>query len=173
MKHHGLSPRHQEVLTCFSCLPRKMIALQGSNHIAEFVLHQLAHKKCCNLIKAAYFVDNPDFDCFKGVAGYHNKEHDDTSQWENKFNTHVSHCKFNSQVRDIDNASFRRAHKNERHVIDEMAKNLTINNPRTFTWDMKHDNHGILVYELAPDEDESVCDHLQNGLYFLSFCPVF
>ena len=38
--------------------------------MSEFVLHDICNPNCFNLQKAAFLVDNPDFDCLKGVAGF-------------------------------------------------------------------------------------------------------
>ena len=62
--------RHYTILNTLSKLPRKMLSLKGQENVTEFVLHELCHKNCFNLDKAAYFVDNPDFDCLKGMAGF-------------------------------------------------------------------------------------------------------
>ena len=59
MGDEALHSQHN-VLNTISRLPRKMLSLKNQENITEFVLHDLCNKKCFNLEKAAYFVDNPD-----------------------------------------------------------------------------------------------------------------
>ena len=52
-------------------LPKRMVPLydlEAIGNIPEFVLHDLCHEDCFNLKKAAFLVDNPDFDSLQGVA---------------------------------------------------------------------------------------------------------
>lgn len=74
MEHTTMSPRHKQVLVCLSCLPHKMLSVHGLSNATEFVLHELCQSSCFNLKKAAYFVDNPDFDRLQGVAGFNKEE---------------------------------------------------------------------------------------------------
>ena len=44
--------------------------------------------------------------------------------------------------------------------------------PKVFHWNMKHDNHGLLIME--DEEDNHVWDdkYLLNSIHLLGFCPV-
>ena len=74
MANHDHLDRRHNVLHHLTHLPRKIVSLNGAENLTEFVLHDLCQSRCFNLPKAAYFVNNPDFNCIKGVAGVHADE---------------------------------------------------------------------------------------------------
>lgn len=174
MKPEKFSSRDQNILFCLSCIPQKMLQLKGSENTTEFVLHELCDFNCFNFSKAAYFVDNPDFNCCKGVAGccaqerYHNPE--DAWKKPEPFTKHMESAAFNRKVRQMSDVSLS-------HKLDEMVKNfsiqLDIKNPEFYTWDLKHDNKGILIFEKNPEGYDEVKHHLPQGLSLLGFCPIF
>ncbi len=176
MKPQAL-PRHLQVLSHLSRLPRKIIALYGSDHMSEFTLHELCHIACFKLEKAAYFVDNPDFDCFQGVAGYDHTEHNDSFVDElnrpQSFCTHLRSCKFNQRVRAIGSISYKRAKRTEADILKVLAPELTIKNPCCYVWPLKHGNYGILIYEKGNSQAEELKEHIENGIHLLSFCSLF
>jgi len=56
----------------------------------------------------------------------------------------------------------------------QVAKGFEFSNPGYYSWDMKHDNHGLLVYEKqAKTGDACLVEHALNGLSLLAFCPIF
>ena len=59
-----------DLLQKLSHLPKKIVALEGLEHTPSFVLHELCNESAFNLSKAAFFIDNPDFNHFKGIAGF-------------------------------------------------------------------------------------------------------
>ena len=72
MKHNP--ERSALVLGNILKIPKKLLSAQHVDNVAEFVLHERSHENCFNLRRAAYFVDNPDFNCLKGIAGFCRKE---------------------------------------------------------------------------------------------------
>lgn len=175
MEHSMLSPRNDTIISCLICLPEKMLAQHNQDNLTEFVLHDLCKKDCFNLQKAAYFVDNPDFDCFKGIAGYKqdevsiNCDHWNTPQ---EFAQCMRQSPFNTNVRDIHHRSVRRNSVDEQKLVNDIAEKLLLQNPRYYSWGMKHDNHGVFIFELNP-ETESFQQQLHKGLSLLGFCPIF
>lgn len=171
MKH---SPNIQ-ILQVVSRLPKNMLKIHGTENVSEFVLHELSGKECFNLSKAAYFVENPAFDCMKGVVGFAQDEAYPISKsiWDEpqRFSEHMQQAVFNQQVR----RSLKRSCKNCAHsdkvVLDELASNLGIDSYNYCTWQMKHDNHGYFLYQVHDDELDP--EMLLNGLHLLSFCPIF
>src|SRR3990167_7100649 len=126
-KHSGASPRHHQVLSSLSRLPRKIVAFHNTNYTAQFVLHEIALRDCFNLGKAAYFVDNPDFDCLRGVAGYDSQDHNGHTSWAlHDFDDHLGSCRFNKKVRCIDQTSYKRAQKDEAALISVLARELSM-----------------------------------------------
>src|SRR5947207_14497437 len=98
MKSENMMYRHAHVIDNLRRLPRKMLSLHGLDNVTEFVLHELCDKHCFNLQKAAYFIDNPDFDCLKGVVGVSHAElHNIVDIWDNPaiFSEHITKSAFN------------------------------------------------------------------------------
>lgn len=174
MEHQTLL-KHNRVLRCLLDIPGRIISLHGNDNITEFVMHDLCHASCLNLSKAAYFVDNPDFDCLKGVAGFDQKSCFPSVGliWQDPkvFSLFMQSFPFNTQVRLIHQASAKKNKHKEQDVINELSEKLQFKNPAYFLWDMKYDNHGILLYE-AKDLDSLVPDYIANSASLLSLCPI-
>ena len=174
MEHPSLLKQNQ-VLRCLLDIPGRIVSLHGNDNITEFVMHDLCHASCLNLSKAAYFVDNPDFDCLKGVAGFDQKNCSPSAEliWQNThvFSLFMDTFHINKQVRLIHQASAKKNNQKEQDVINELSEKLQFENPAYFLWDMKYANHGILLYE-AKDLDSMVPDYIANSASLLSLCPI-
>lgn len=177
MKPRSPSFREQEVLYALSHLPRKIVMLHSheASVLAPFVLHELCDGHCLNFKKAAFFVDNPDFNCFKGVAGFDHDEHDFEASLDSPhdFTEHLSNCSFNNYVRSLSHVSYKNSHMHDEDVLKFLARNLDINfkNASCLIWDLKYDNHGVLIYQ-RDEDDDTMHDHINNGVHFFSFCPI-
>jgi hypothetical protein len=167
--------RQHKLLSCLVSLPKKIITLHSLDNVQEFILYDLSKKDCFNLNKAAYFVDNPDFNLIKGVAGFSQDEL--TSGWRDvwqepdNFTDFMKNSVFNQQVRGIYKASLKRNNSSE-DAMHEIAKELHLDRPLFFSWNMKHDNHGFLIYERS-DSDEHIDQFLSEGFHILGLCPIF
>ena len=175
MKHNDGAPRYQQLLKCFTHLPQQILTLNGIENVTEYVLHQLCDEGCLNLSKAAYFIDNPDFDCLKGVAGFNRSEEtyscDIPLQDHTGFAEHMKSCEFNKKVRDIATQSARRAQQTPEQTVDFLAKKLGFENPLYHAWVIRHDNYGLLLFERECNE-EGECQEFVKGLSLLGFCPI-
>jgi hypothetical protein len=167
--------RQNNLLRYLSNLPKLMVGLHGRDNITEFVLYALCQKNCFNLPKAAYFVENPDFSCLKGMTGISHDElfDENISIWDNPndFSFHMQQAPFNLEIRHLE---YPNIHQNNtiQEVLEELAQTLQFDtNYQVRSWPMKHDNRGILLYKTSPDELTD--EHLVDGLHLLSFCPVF
>ncbi len=176
MERKGLLDYEHKILNHLTYLPRKILSLNDRENITEFVLHDLCGQDCFNLEKAAYFVDNPDFDCLKGVAGFSRVEAypDSCNIWETPkaFSVHMSKAPFNQKVRNMYKESMKKSHKKDDVIASEIAQDLGFENHTFYSWDMKHYNHGILIFErenINKEHDK----YLLNGISLLSFCPIF
>jgi len=176
MKPDECLQRQHEVLRCLSNLPRMILLVSERNNVPEFVLHELCHPTCFNLSKAAFLVDNPDFDCMRGIVGLSRDEIDtlDSSVWESPddFSLQMELSPFNQKVREVERSSSKRNGHSQKELIEVVADQLDLNQPSACYWNMKHDNHGILIFERAALEDQSLDEFLINGVSILSFCPI-
>ena len=175
MERKDMSPRDHMLLTCLSCLPQKILSMHGKENVTEFVLHELCSKQCFNLTKAAYFIDNPDFDCLKGVTGFSQKDCtiDQKEKWSTpeQFSDYMNKCSFNKQVRAIQHPSATRAGVKPENIVAGLAQQLDLENPSFCTWNLKHDNQGMLIFQRG--DTDKIDDYLNNGLCLLAFCPVY
>jgi len=176
MKQSGLE-RKNTLLGHLSRLPQKILSLHGRGDVTEFVLRDLCHKDCFNLKKAAFFVDNPDFDCLKGVAGYF---HDDTPTvcdklWEHpeKFISRVKKASFNKRVRDLWLPSFCKVSDTHKEFVKSVSDVLEMKNPYSCSLDVKYGNHGLLIFEKEDANDKLIDEHVCEGLSLLGFCPIY
>jgi len=176
MKSENMMNNHAYVVDRLRRLPRKMLLLHGLDNVTEFVLHELASKQCFDLKKAAYFIDNPDFNCFKGIAGIsHLEEHpiEDIWTYPDDFTKYMLESPFNQHVRSFAYKSNKKNSEPYETVAHIIAQELGLENYHFYSWDMKHDNHGFLVCEKDSISDPKVHDDiLVDGLALLSFCPV-
>lgn len=176
MERDELLKRHCTLLKIISSLPRKMMNIHGKENASEFVLHELCNSDCFNLSKAAYFIDNPDFNCLKGVAGFCKLDGNSTVaiDWNNplQFTSYMENSPFNKNVRSIVTASskVKGAHCD---LVKDLATDLGFTHHGFCSWPMKYDNQGILIYQKDNLTDDFIEDHLNDALYLLSFCPIF
>lgn len=176
MGNEELLKKHCTLLKTISSIPRKIVTLSGSENVSEFVLHELCNKNCFNLKKAAYFIDNPDFNCLKGVAGFCSLELDGTQiNWSSpeQFSNSMKNSQFNTTVRSVLKDSYHKREGMRKPVLDDIVQGLGFSEHAVCTWPLKHDNSGLLVYEKSEKNDPFVDDHLVDALFLLSFCPVF
>lgn len=178
MERLELLQRQNSVLSYLSGLPRRMLLVHGMDNITEFVLHDLCQERCFNLSKAAYFVDNPDFNCTKGVAGFSRDEKFGNSEaiWttdQKTFSSYMKESLFNQKVRSLTRCSVKKGKDNHAELAKMLAQDLGFKNYAFCSWSMRHDNEGFVLYEKAVETDTFVDDHIVNGLSLLSFCPIF
>jgi hypothetical protein len=158
-------------------LPHSIVSVHGRENVPEFVLHEICTEECFNIPKAAYFVDNPDFDTFRGVCGYSDDEQFvvEGNIWAapDDFTNHMSQAKFNKAVREKEGVSPRHKCACDEEIVDEIAQELGIKDPWFHSWPLKYGNHGLLIFEA----DETVLGNMKEDIHcachMLSMCPVF
>lgn len=157
-------------------LPRHMTGNHSLDNLTEFVLHGICNE-CFSIPKAAYFINNPDFNCLKGIVGYHQKEAYCAKQnaWNEQkdFTSCMRKSTFNNQVREYLDTSFVQGSEQERVRVQELSTELGFENPLYHTWHVKHGNHGVLLFESPEENRQHADDHLYDFLHLLGFCPVF
>lgn len=170
--------RQKKMLHHLSTLPRLMTNIYGRENASEFLLHELCSKSCFDLRKAAYFVDNPDFNCIQGIVGYDADKlsaiSDDIWLDPEIFSSLMSSSEFNKLVRSISSNSVG-VHKepNAHDTIERIAQQLGGGDFEHCLLKLRHDNHGLLMYQKNDPQDDSINDHIVDGMSLLSFCPIF
>lgn len=170
--------RDRSLVTRMSSLPRKILRNHEVVGLSQMVLHDLGHEGGFGFTKATFLIDNPDFDHLIGAAGYDHSEcclHK-ADIWEapQTFASDMESAKFNEHIRRILNGSLRRKDINldDARDLELLGKEIGLNDPRYFSWDMKHGNHGVLLYE----NDDSLCvwrkGLLRDMSAVLGMCPL-
>ena len=176
MVHKNNAQNDKKLLTKLSDFSKNMTQHHHLENLSEFVLHDVCSIDLFQVPKAAYLVNNPDFSCLKGVAGFHNPESFDKGDlWTNQkaFTSHMKSSDFNQKVRLLqDKSLILNGNGSESKKIYGLADQLEINDPLYHIWTMKHDNQGLLIFQRPQDYDVGQ-EHLLRFLYMLSFCPVF
>ena len=177
MGAHDILLRQHTLLSNLVQLPHKIVQLHGNEYLPEFVLHELSHENCFDLSKVAYFVDNADFNCVKGVAGIDRAQHygSSASIWDEPqaYTEYMRSAPFNTMVRAIQTCSNKRQAKSHEELAESIAQDLGFDNYGIRSWPLKHDNDGFIMYEKGSITDTFADDYLIKGLHLLSFCPIF
>ena len=155
---------------------RNLIGNHHLENLSEFFLHELCSRQMFDISKAAYLVNNPDFVCLKGVAGYDkNKSFVSGNNWHlpKDFTQHMKESDFNNKVR----ALYQRSLQLDGLVVDQkelhrLADYFEIENPVYQLWNMKHANHGLLIFQ-KPTEENLKHEYLMHFTPMFSFCSVF
>ncbi|HSW75840.1 MAG TPA: hypothetical protein VLG50_02255 [Candidatus Saccharimonadales bacterium] len=168
--------KEQELLVKLGGFSKNMVQNHHLENLSEFIIHDLCSQDAFNINKAAYLVNNPDFSCLKGVAGYHHPESfKQENSWElqKEFTSHMKQSDFNQNVRSINDKSLV-IHNDgpEQDKVYELIERLDMHDPLYHTWNMKYDNQGIFIFE-KPEDTKIINDHLLNFLHMLSFCSIF
>lgn len=173
MKHIESSNSLQQMHTLCK-IPKNILKLHGDHNISEFVMHDLCCKDCFNFNKAAYLIDNPDFNCLQGVVGYNQDEaYQSDNIWDARdaFTSHMQQSPFNQKVRTYTQYSCKNCEMPDEAIMEKVAKELGMDTFAYCSWQMKHDNHGYLIYQ--SNEHNVNPETLLNGLSLLGFCPIF
>lgn len=163
-----------KVLRLLLGIPHKILSFNELDNISAFVLHELCQDTCLNIDRAAYFVDNPDFNCFKGISGIDRKEEkfqkDPVWQHTHHFNEHMHHSSFNNKVKEINKESTK--NHNEKELMQELAKNLCMNNHKYNCFDLKHGNRGYFLYEPSDRDIYEFDEIMDYATGLLALCPI-
>lgn len=174
MKGQNATTRERSLLKHLGNVSKMMVYNYSLDNLTEFVLHDLCSENGFNIHKAAYFVNNPDFECLRGVAGYARPEAYEQNHWGTMqdFSHHMQRSEFNQLVRTDQYLHFDKGAQSEKERVEELCHVLRLDNPLYHVWDLKHDNHGLFLYELDAN-DMYVDEHLFDYLHILGHCPIF
>ena len=164
------------ILETLADIPRKILLHYEVQDLPQIVLHDISHENVFGFDKAVYLVDNPDFDCLKGVAGYSREECKFHSQdvWNDpdKFHEHMQCACFNSQMKQFLRNGLKRKDINthdEKEIL-ELGTSLGMKNPAFLSWNMRHGNNGILIFQFDGQNFEKKRNLLLNAGPLLSLC---
>ncbi len=158
-------------------LPHKILSHHDMDGLAQMVLHELGHHDALSLQRAGYFIDNPDFDCLKGVAGYCSDEckmhKEDVWGAPETFEQDMKDAQFHHQLKTFFQRSLPRKNGDEvdEEAVRALGTTLGMKNPSFITWKMKHGNNGLLLFE--DDNNAGLArrkDLLHNFAALLSLC---
>ncbi len=170
----GLESHEGQMITRLLDLPHKILSHHDTDGIEQLILYELAQEQSFGFDKASYLIDNPDFDCLKGVAGYDRSQCrlSVTNPWENPRASvlDLKNAQFNQQVLTLSqNSLCSRTPAVDSDSIKELSGALGMRNPSFVTWKMKHGNHGILLFEEG-DKPHARRDLLQHFVALLGLC---
>lgn len=165
-----------DLVSNLSRLPHKILQNHHLEGLSQILLHELGHDTCFGLRRAVYLVDNPDFDQMIGVAGFSKNEckHHKSDLWVSPASFHGDMCEacFHNDSKKFTHKSLQRKNFSiqDGAALKDFGAMFDMENPQAFSWNMKHNNYGILLFE----KDKHLClwreDLLSNAAALLSLC---
>ena len=164
--------REKQLLYHVGSISRLMINNHMRDDLSAFVLHELCSKNGFGLQKAAYFVNNPDFQCLKGVGGYYIAEAFNGTSWEHDqdFMKHMEKALFHNKIRQYQTKHIKNL--TSKSSLDQLQDQFEFEHPEAQVWNLKHDNQGIFLFD-KKDNATLVDDHLVDFVNYLGFCQVY
>lgn len=162
-----------------SGLLHKVLKYHDVDGLSQMVLHEIGHDTGFGLKKATYLVDNPDFNHLLGAAGYDSCEcgYHKKDLWTDphSFKMDMQKAEYHNSVRRFlhDSLHKREINLNDPSEVKDLGKHIGIEQPKFFSWNMKHGNHGLLIFE-KPEKDLGAWKEglLANVAALLSFCSI-
>ena len=164
------------ILEKLTKIPAKILLHHEVHDLPQLILHDLSHDDAFGFDKAVYLVDNPDFNCLKGVAGYSRDEckfhKHDIWQDPHCFHDDMQTADFNSRLKQFLRHGLKR-NDIDTHIdndLTELGESLGLKNPGFLIWQMRHGNHGILIFETNERFLEKKQNLLKHAGPLLSLC---
>ena len=149
-----LDKDYYKLVEHMSQLPHKILQHHYLEALPQIILHELGHNHTgFGFKRAVYLVDNPDFDHLVGSAGFCCEEckHHKENMWHepHTFVEDMKEAQFHNEMRKIIRQSLKRKDidLNNHNDVKELGRYLGFACPDSFSWNMKHGNHGILIFE--------------------------
>jgi len=174
-----LEQEYHRLIDHVSQLPHKILEHHHVDSLVEMILHEIGHDKGFGLKRAIYLVDNPDFDHLVGAAGFCKGEckfhKSDIWHAPHTFSHDMKDAEFHNNVKKFFKNSLKRKDVNleDARDIQELAKVTGVNDPQFFSWNMKHGNHGILIFDQEGELSPKKRNLLNNSVALLSLCSIF
>ncbi len=173
---HALDSDEGLLVAKLLSLPHRILSNHEVHGLEQLVLHDLGHGHNFNLGKAGYFIDNPDFDCFKGVAGYDDGEcslhQQDPWASPQAFVESMSNAPFQKKIAGLAQRSVAGQHKtaDDAGIFKTLGATIGMKDPSVITWKMKHGNNGVLLFESSHAGSARKQELLQHFLPLLGLC---
>ena len=164
------------ILETLTSIPRKILLYNEVQDLPQIVLHNISHDGVFGFDKAVYLIDNPDFDCLKGVAGFSRDECKFHSEdvWNDPvhFHEHMKCACYNSQMKQFLRNGLKRkdVDTHDENDLIELGNVLGMKNPAFLSWNMRHGNQGILLFQLNEQNFEKKKNLLMQAGPLLSLC---
>ena len=177
----GFGVKEQELVHSLLALPQKIIRHHDVPGLAQLVLHELGHDGIFHLKKAVYLADNPDFDHLLGVAGFAQDEchlHEGDIWGEPcRAAELMANSSYNKNIQNFLRGSFKAKgiDFHDKSEIENLGREMGLVQPQFLAWDMKHGNHGLLLFEHDDPTAFNILKHkmLSSAAALLSLCPIF
>lgn len=163
---------NERLMNLFYQIPHKILQHHQVEGVAQLVLAEVAQH--LGFKRASYFIDNPDFGCLKGVAGFCQKESDEGDVWQDPQRSlqSINQAAFHSSIKKFIDENVARIQGS--CPIDELQKLghvLGISQPHVHTWHMRHGNMGVLIYEKSEQATDAQ-EVLERATALLGLCPI-
>jgi len=175
---HSLSEseRVNQALAHVAALPSKILNLHvdEQGHLAEFVLASLCDSTCCDIAKAALVINNPDFNCCCGAAGYLADEISSASNFATK-ETFERMCSdfdaslFHAKVRALNHTAYATTNEDYQQLVQELGFSSSA---QICTMQLKNGNRGIFVYEPKKKLSDMLAHFIPLIISLFGFCPL-
>lgn len=155
---HADGATNQQLLMLLLDLPTRIVNHYDVDGLVQMVLHELSHEEHLGLKRATYLVESPDFDCVKGVAGYCKDEckfhKKDLWSQPRTFSDDMKEAQFHQTMQRLLQTSFRKKRLDDGHLdeVRDFGYELGMQDPNVLMFNLKHGNHGILIFEPADQE---------------------
>ncbi|MFH1831727.1 MAG: hypothetical protein ABH827_02885 [bacterium] len=170
---------NDEFLKTILAIPRKILDNHEVDGLAQMVLHELGQEKNLDLKRAYFMVSSPDFNHVRGVAGFCSQESSDSCQvmWQdpNLFHQKIQTSAFHENMKKfLQKEDFHRdGVVQSSKYIDDIKAILNIESPSVYTWNLRNNNKGILIFE---ESQKRLCtchpEVLEHVTALLGLCPL-
>lgn len=145
---------HLSVVDDLIEIPQNILRFNHRPELIDFVLQKISNEKCFSFHRAAYLVDNPDFNFLKGICGFcKNSNPANVSTINDELLEQISRSEYNNKVKNFQNISLKANNRDIRNpeTLAELSNALNIPEPQVYSWDLKNNNFGILIFKSELD----------------------
>ena len=151
---------NEQLIKLLLDLPRRIVHNEDLEDLSRIILHELCHKNHLDLKKATYLIDNPQFGCMRGVAGFFKDEckHHKENMWEKpeEFGRDMQKAEFHNKMKCFEHASVcNQSDMGSCKELCKLGKNIGLQHPKVYTWDMRNGNRGVFLFE---EDEHKDCD---------------